>query len=95
MDKLEAARILDETPIRVLGINDALEYSDAIIMGAEALQKLEQAEKLIENKADFVHKLYLNIDVNSDRWEKSKYEGKEEGLRSALAILKGESKTNV
>lgn len=94
MDKLEAARILDETPIKVLGINDALEYSDAIIMGADALHKLEQAEKLIEDKADFIHKLHLSIDANNIL-EKSKYEGKEEGLRTALAILKGESKANV
>ena len=42
MDRKEAARILDETPIRVLGITDVLTYIEALEMGVEALQELDR-----------------------------------------------------
>ena len=39
MTREEAARILDETPIKVLGINDALTYLEALEVAIEALQE--------------------------------------------------------
>lgn len=42
MDRKEAARILDETPIRVLGITETATYLEALEMGVEALQEPER-----------------------------------------------------
>ena len=54
MTREEAARILDETPIRVLGITETLTYLEALEMGVEALQEPERkwipvSERLPDN----------------------------------------------
>ena len=59
MDRKEAARILDETPIRVLGITETLTYLEALEMGVEALQEPERkwipvSERLPEEEGKYL-----------------------------------------
>ena len=59
MDRKEAARIFDETPIRVLGITETLTYLEALEMGVEALQEPERkwipvSERLPEEEGKYL-----------------------------------------
>ena len=51
-------------------------------------ESLKLKEDLIEDRANYAHK--LSIIGSDNRWAKARYEGKEEGLRLALSILRGE-----
>lgn len=86
MERKEAVKILNETSIKMLKSDS--DVSNALKMGAEALLKLEQIEKVLEDKIKRVHRLSL---IGADnKYAKAIFEGKEESLSYILEILKGE-----
>lgn len=80
MDREKAARILDETPIRVLGITETATYLEALEMGVEALQEKERIIKQLEELRD-----EPLMRCSEDYWE-----GHYIAAKEAIAIVRGE-----